>query len=644
MTTTRAHLVILFSTLAVWGCSSPLPTLQWEHTGGPYAQNISSLLIDRDSPATLFAGLSNGELYLSHDNGRTWTVRFSFPHRKQIFQLVQHPEIGSRLYAATEAGLFVSEDAGAQWNPVPVSGNASACRSLAIDPFDPAMMYAGLDGYGIFRSTDGGTRWDQSAVTGGDVPLSDALPFFIAIDLTNPDRVYAALSRAGVIKSTDRGTTWQMLTKELAASGMVATHLVIHAKSGNLLCFGTAAGDIYRSSNGGATWSPVRQGTGSARVGTLTPDPSSPDMLYAGTERGVIFSTNFGASWSGLSNDLPRIPHKIAASSAGSPPPLFAFGEGIGLKRSVDAGRTWQPADRGLGWSSVPIVATGSDGSRIYCTVGGAVFLYVPGSKSWVSASSGLHGGRITSIAFDGESDSLMYAGTETGIFSTTNAGVSWSPMGGRFGATPAEFFDTHPSILTRMFLQTPKGLHVSTDRGATWNPVRPFGNQYDVHSLTFSPKNSGMVHAATHAKGIVGSTDGGLSWESNRYGIKSDDILAIAYDHPDVNLLYAWTADGEGYRSTNHGVEWERYTPPWNVGDKVFIAVKRAEPHKAAALVNNRLVFVTMNAGATWRSVEAEALTAEMLTLHWSSDGSTLLAGTRDRGVYRLVLGKPGE
>jgi photosystem II stability/assembly factor-like uncharacterized protein len=614
---------------------------RWLDTGGPFAQDVTALLIDERSPGTLFAGHATGAISRSTDDGRSWTVVASIAGQPGILTLVHHPDLPQSMFAGTSRGLYATTDGGARWSATPVdpASPTAPCAALSIDPFNAEQMYAGLTGLGLYRSVDGGSTWHRCELGVPPEKVREAEILGIAISPVDPNLIVAALSQIGVVKSTDRGTSWTMLTRELAASGTVPTTIILHPRQKDALCFGTRAGDVYRTINGGATWSPTRQGTDETPVGSLTPLPAEPERLLATCGSGLMESGDFGATWKEITTGLPRIPSSLVATHTRDALKMFVYGQGTGVQRSLDGGRSWQAADRGLGGSTVSRLAIRPRTGELYAVTGTAIHLFNRASSSWISAGSGLHGAAVSSIAFDTEPDSLVYAGTRTGIFRSADGGASWTPMPRTFGPYPVQFFDAHLSIRTRMFAATSAGLYVSTDRGISWKPSNPQGEAYDVHAITYCMDNAGIMHAATHDRGIIGSGDAGLTWESNRYGITSGDILGVTRDRTDDRLMYCWTAGGEGYRSTNRGMEWDRYASPWNPGDRVVLWIAKDAPHLAMALVNRRQIFSTTSAGATWKTLLVEELPVDVDAILWSSRDAAVFAGTRGRGVYRLSL-----
>lgn len=171
--------------------------------------------------------------------------------------------------------------------------------SLAVDPLNPATVYAGVDHGGIFKSTDGGTHW-QAANTGLGFVLS------IVIDPRTTSTVYAA---SPVFKSTDGGASWQAADNGLGNAIVLA--IAIAPTDPTTLFAGAVptsptgpGGGIYKSTDGGARWLAVKSGLAAdAAVGAVAIDPLNPAVVYAavgsgGTGTSTVYrSTNCGAHW-----------------------------------------------------------------------------------------------------------------------------------------------------------------------------------------------------------------------------------------------------------------------------------------------------------------------------------------------------------
>ena len=206
----------------------PVAETHWEFLNGPYARNVSALLPSRTNSDLLFAGLTNGDLFSSTNGGRTWVQRTSPAPGFTIHQFIEEPEPGSLLYAATEAGLFLSPDSARSWKQLGIvapPATPQGVLTLAIDPWKPALLYAGSRGHGMFRSTDRGTTW-QSAHDSAGGPLAETDIQAIMIDAGRPDRLVAAAGSRGVFLSEDGGTQWQSITGGSSTTGAAAMRLL----------------------------------------------------------------------------------------------------------------------------------------------------------------------------------------------------------------------------------------------------------------------------------------------------------------------------------------------------------------------------------------------------------------------------------
>ena len=633
-------IVALVGIVFASGCSSPT-LLQWKFTGGPVGQNVSAFLVDREDPAMLYAGLTNGEVHTSIDGGQTWSRISTIRGLTTIHRLLQHPETADRIYALTESGLFVSTNRGNDWKDVRVVADGTPpCRAMAIDPFKTNLLYVGLRGHGISRSTDGGGTWHPCTLGIEPALISTAEVYDIAILEVQPDIVYAAIGEIGVIKSTDAGTSWSRITEHVTYAGTHVVAIALQRKTTTHLCIGADDGTIYRSTDGGATWSVSRRTQERDGILSLDADPREAQMLFAGTGGGLITSPDFGDSWRPLSLVLPHCATHLVLSPDRRQPAFYAFGQGIGLQSSTDQGKTWVQADAGLGGSSVSSLIDHAQGGQVYGVVGQGVYAYDPRSHVWRSASSGLIGGAISSVAVDKDSASLLYAGTVNGVFQTANAGSTWQPISPALRFTPIHYLDTHPSIRTRLLMSTEQGIHASTDMGISWIRTQPYDVRVDLQGLTFSPSNAGRVYGITANDGIILSADGGFTWNIPGHSIIAGPIAAITLDPEDDRISYAWTTSGAGFRSSDEGMVWSACPVPWTVGDTVRFAFNRVQPSEAIAVLGSGEVFYSSSGGNSWTEIPAGEVPDGVRVLHWNGNTGMLYAGTRDHGVYEISLG----
>jgi len=625
------------------GCGPSLQTTPWESLNGPVAQNISTVLINANDASTLYAGLLTGELFRSTDRGKSWSRASTITLNAPIHQLAQHPDERSTLFAATGEGLFVSSNGGVEWTKLTVVSTHESCRSIAVDPWNPSHMYAGIDHRGMHKTTNSGNTWSPCNTGLPADKLAEGEFGDIIVHPALPDIVYATVSGIGVIRSTDAGYSWEMLTGRLTAGRTFIRHVIVHPSRRDVLCIGTGAGDIYRSTNGGTTWSLTHQGLSYSEVRSFSSDPVDPALIYAGTESGVLVSEDFGESWNALGPGLAHISTAVVASPDSAGSVLYIYGEGIGFQRSPDAGSSWERIDNRLGGSSISRVLTSRSGNVTYAVSGRALYRY-QSDRGWTQASDGLPGTTITDLAVDGSSDTLLYASTMTGIFSTTDGGGSWKPLGTAIQGIPAQFIGAHPSIANRLLSVNANGMMVSTDKGVSWKHVKPLIREHEIEGMSFHHANAGIIAAATSNKAVLASRDGGLTWDEGRYGITSDQVLAVTFSPADQKTYYAWTSDGDAFRSTNNSIEWSRHTHPWKTGNDVRIARDHFNPWSVVALVDRKQIYYSDSGGENWTELAPAELSANPLTLHWNHLAAMLYIGTGTEGVFRLSLGRAIE
>lgn len=167
-------------------------------------------------------------------------------------------------------------------------------------------VYAGTRGGGVFKSGDRAATW---------APASRSLPFAssvsaLAIDPSAPATLYAALVDGGVYKSLDRGRRWRASGSGLpepAGSDFSprAGGLAIDPTNPSTVYFDHRREGLFRSTDGGATWSPVLV-LAATDVRAVGVDPRSTSTLYVAASEGVFRSVDGAASWSALGGGLPE--------------------------------------------------------------------------------------------------------------------------------------------------------------------------------------------------------------------------------------------------------------------------------------------------------------------------------------------------
>ncbi|HMZ08838.1 MAG TPA: hypothetical protein PK078_14575, partial [Anaerolineales bacterium] len=188
--------------------------------------------------------------------------------------------------------------------------------ALAIDPVTPAILYAGVYGGGVFKTTDSGWNW-QAANKG----LTSVIVQSLVIDPKTPTTVYAGTGNSGIFKSTDGGANWNITNIGLKNSTVAA--LAIDPITPTILYAGTSGDGVFKSVDGGANWSAANIGMTNVYVSALAIDPTRPTTIYAGTLDGVFKSVDGGASWSAFNTGLTDIHVTVLAIDPTIPTTIY---------------------------------------------------------------------------------------------------------------------------------------------------------------------------------------------------------------------------------------------------------------------------------------------------------------------------------
>ena len=156
--------------------------------------DFHQLTISPADPNTLYGAFRG--LQLSRDGGRTWTV--TAPEPERLIDLAASAKSPDTLYAATEAGLFLSKDAGKTWRSILEGAPVSL-----VEVTPAGTIYAFVIGRGLVR----GAEDDLTFATVSEASRTPPL-MHLAVDPNNPDRLFAAAGRGQMLKSDDRGRTW----------------------------------------------------------------------------------------------------------------------------------------------------------------------------------------------------------------------------------------------------------------------------------------------------------------------------------------------------------------------------------------------------------------------------------------------------
>jgi hypothetical protein len=254
-----------------------------------------------------YAAQDGSGIWKSGNGGVTWTAAATQPANQRIKGLVIKPGDSATLYAASYGdGLFksvnVSGDSannGTAWSQCDNTGLSGAglnVVSLAIDP--NGTLYVGTEA-GIFTSSDC-SSW--SAVNSGLTVDTSTPPVSVVIDPAAPATLYAGLDGAGVFKSSDSGANW---TPAITQTGNLRVK-ALAIKPGDLtkLFAATYGGGVFASTDSGDHWT-VCANTNLTNLNLVSLTIDATGKLYAGSEAGVFVSGDACGTWTTMNSGLP---------------------------------------------------------------------------------------------------------------------------------------------------------------------------------------------------------------------------------------------------------------------------------------------------------------------------------------------------
>ncbi len=522
-----------------------IPHAEWRSLNGPLNDYIPALIIHPDDDNVLFIASSGGNGVLrSGDRGDTWELRSDGMDVGYVLDLVMDPINTDVLYAGDAGGrIYKTTDAGEHWmlSNRGMEGEIAPVWSLAIDPTDPSIVYAGLykgvDGQ-LYKSGDAGGTWTRIDAGFPEMPLnvSDVL-----IDPENPQTVYASTGFVdagigqGVFKSTDGGASWLPINNGL--DELTVSDLVMDPRHPKTLYAATGSVDderedptaiyLYVTHDGGATWKPVSTAPTDYVVSTLTFAQDESTLLFGGYGRFYAMDTSLGTV-DRLDSGVDVIGENflfsyVLATPTVSEGTMYAGTYAGGLLKSTDGGGQWR---------------------RVNGELPGTLLLQAYG------------------LAVDRSNGGRLYVNTYGGLHRFDRSTNQWSYVQNDLGSVLLDSVAVAPSDANRLYVGTNQsGLWRSDDAAAHWTSVLGEG-PYSIPVLAVHPQQPDVVWAGLVTEdreadpgGVLVTRDGGERWTRIVEDLESPDVYSLAVDPADPNVVYAGTTSGGFYRLDEMGV-----------------------------------------------------------------------------------------
>src|SRR5215212_2156574 len=395
--------------------------------------------------------------------------------------------------------------------------------------------------------------------------------------------------------------------------------LVIDPQDARRLYFGTIDGQMYTSADGGGTWSRV---AGFNRPGLLIDniivDPRDSNVIYAAAHRhkesgGFFKTTDGGRMWREAEQLKGDGIHSLTQSSKN--PDLLLAGTNKGVWRSRDGGERWEQLNTSAtpGLINVESLAVDPrDANVIYAGTWYLPYKSTDGGQSWNITKTGIiDDSDIFALEIDDRDPDHVIASACSGIYETRNAGGSWHKVNG----IPSQSRRTrsilqNPGRPDTIYAGTTEGFWMSTNGGGDWK-VTTNRQNFEVNAIAVHPDNPVTVYIGTKNFGVMVSHDGGRNWAPSNGGYSGRRAYAIHVDREKPERVYATTINtatggGSFFVSNDGGLTWQisaRNMPTRLIAYSIL--QERADAN-VIYLGTNYGLYRSADRGASWTPVTA--------------------------------------
>lgn len=509
----------------------------------------------------------------------------------------------------------LTQNVTSSWNP-----GHGRCWTVAVNPSNTSIIYAGTDGGGIWKTTDAGASWS---------PLLDFVNsswqavYHIAIAPSNTSVVYAGLKSGGVIKSTNSGSTW-------AATGSGPTSIKrirVYPTNSNIV-FATGSNGIYRSTNGGTTWTQVKTGS----TEDLQFNTANSNTMYASTNSTSTFwrSTDSGKTWVNITSGITNSGRSLIGVSPNNSNTIYvvqANGSLFGrLYKSTDGGTTFTTtvvgsAASGTQYFGYETNGTGTSGQAthdmaIAVNPANASEVHIAGIICWKSTNGGTsftattawtwgntfgyNHADVHSLVYQG---TVLYSSSDGGVYKSTNNAGDWSDISSNMGTR--QFYriacaKTNANVISGG----------AQDNGSSYRTSAGVWNEWlgaDGMDAVISPTNSSVGIGTSQNGTIYRTINEGGSRTNLTAPATGNWVTPLAWHPTDGNIVFGgWNGV---YRSTNQGTSWTKISGTTITSNVVCLAVAPGNANYIYASVGSTIYFTT-NGGTTWTTSTAAAAT----------------------------------
>ncbi len=506
----------------------------------------------------------------------------------------------------------------------PSGGNAGRINAVHVDPSNSSGLWIATPDGGLWNSTNLGSNWstntDQLAVLGS----SD-----VAFAPGNPQTMYLATGdgdagdsySVGVLKSTDGGATWSPSGLSWPISSRSKIYkLLINPLNANVLFAATTKG-IYRTLDAGATWNVV--GVAGAKITDIAYRPGDSTTVYA-VSSDFYKSTDGGSTFAVITSALPLNTTVDRMSIAVTPAdPTFVYVVGsdanndgfYGFYQSTDNGTTFikkASSPNLLGWSS----NGGDTGGQGWYTLSIAASpvnaneVIVGGVNIWRTTSAGSTWSLFAQWTGQGapyvhadihgltyQNGTTIFAGTDGGIFTTTNSGASFNAINGNMNI--AEVYQIGLSKNTYQLAITGHQDNGTNICNGGWSQTM----SGDGMACFMDWSNDKVMYGEQYQGSFNVTTDGGANWNSITNGLTGNGAWVTPWHQDPITAHTIYGGYQQMFKSLNQGTSWTQMGNLPGSGNVVEFAPAPSNP-QVLYVIKADTLFKTSNGGTAWTDI----------------------------------------
>lgn len=655
---------------------------------------------------TIYLASAGGGVWKTTDGGTTWVPKTEALGSLSVGHLAMDPNNPNKLllglgdaFDGTGIGLYISNDGADTWNGPLYIGSSTVINDIVVAPGNSQIVLAATDA-GLFRSADGGLTWSPVSLATGfaaapyvwDIASTGATSFAVSLEANKA--ATTGTTSGQVFTSTNGGTSWALASGMTNSAGVGRISLAAAPTNGSIVyamaakpnaATATDLADLYKSANGGATWTAMGATANKVRYTNTNTESAGPSTILNGqgwyNHMIIVDRTNpnvfyFGgallmakatvstssATYTQLTNwlaqySLPYVHadfHTAAYDAAGT----LLVGTDGGIFKATNATNTAWTSSLNVGITSHLIYSVGSSTNNRAAVIGG----FQDNGTRVRSGSTSTFDQYIGGDGFGADVNqsnaaSMLGSLYYTRIYKSTNGGTTFATASTGItesNNTSSAPFNTHIERWTgdatgnTVYTHVNLKVYKSTNYATSWTALPTTG----LPTTSFVIRNIGVAHSNANVVGIAASggrvyltSNGGTSWvQSGALPNNGLSISDVYFDRTNTNIVYVSSVAPQStvthlWKSTNFGSTWTAIDGAgFPTGVPVNTVTSDPSAPNTLFAATHLGVYKSTDAGSTWARFGTGLPLVNVTDFYISADASLMRASTFGRGFWELI------